>query len=182
MSVRIAWAPSAHPDIASYELQFSTNQLGPFTFLVNIAHNLVGPNYDTMSGLFFYVDPAGTLIDWYRLVSIDTLANRSLPSLPMRPVSPAPAFTNTVQLDQNYTVPGAMRYQTAGGSPIEGAIIRVYKKTDFDQGLTSAPLAITLTDALGNWVNPITVTTGYTYTIQFAKEGLYGPDKTEVIV
>lgn len=182
MTVRIAWSPSAHPDIASYDVEKSGSQLGPFVFTVNIPHNLAGANFDTALGVFFYLDAGGTLTDWYRLISIDSLNNRSLPSLPLRPVTPAPAFTNSVVIDHNYPTAANLRYQTGSGAPIEGALIRVYRKTDFDMGLTSTPLAITMTDVSGNWINPVTLTTGYTYTIQFAKEGLYGPDKVEVIL
>lgn len=182
MSVKISWAPSTYPSIASYDIQVSATFAGSYSFLANVAHNLTGPNYDTVSGTFFYVDSAGLLTNWYRLVSIDGGGNRSVPSAPFEPVSTVPTISNTVKVDHNYGAPGALRYQTAGGNPIEAAIIRIWRKTDFDQGNIDAPLAISITDAAGNWVNPVYLTTGFTYTIQFAKEGLYGPDKVEVIV
>lgn len=182
MSVKIVWSPSTNPNIASYDIEKSAAQGGPFVFLINIAHVIPGPNYNDVTLSFFHVDVAGTLSDWYRLIAIDALNNRSVPSAPIHPVSSVPTFTNTVSVDHNYGSPGALRYQTASGAPVEGALIRVYEKTLFDQGLTATPLAVTLTDVNGNWVNPISLTTGKTYTVQFAKEGLYGPDKTEIIV
>lgn len=75
-----------------------------------------------------------------------------------------------------------MRYQTAGGLPVEAAVVRIYRKADFDQGRYDEPLAITMTNAQGNWTNPISLETGFTYTVQFAKEGLYGPDSREIVV
>jgi len=182
MSVRIAWAPSSHPYIASYDVEVASAVGGPYVLLANVPHNLVGANYDAVAGQFFYNHSAGLMSNWYRLVAIDTSANHSTPSAPMEPVSDTPVFTNTVKVDHNYGSPGALRYQTAAGAPVVGALIRVYKKVDFDQGEIDQPLAVTLTDARGNWVNPISLTTGFTYTIQFAKEGLYGPDKAEVVV
>lgn len=182
MTVRISWSPSTYPTIASYDVEHSLSQNGPFTFVANVVHNLTGSNFDVPSGLFFYLHTAGTLADWYRLIAIDAAGDRSLPSAPLRPSSAVPTVLNNVKLDHNYGTAGALRYQAANGAPVEGALIRIYLKSDFDQGLTSAPLAITQTDAYGNWVNPLYVAVGATYTIQFAKEGMYGPDKIEVIV
>lgn len=183
MGIKVHWAPSAELDIASYNLERADNLTGaPWVFLVNIPHNLLGMNYDVPSATFFYVDATGDTTKYYRLFAVDTVAQVSAPSTPFQAVSTAPAIPNTVKVDHNYGFPGSLRYQTAGGIPVEAAIIRVYKKTDFDAGNTDTPLAVTLTTAAGNWLNPISLTTGFTYTIQFAKEGLYGPDKTEVVV
>jgi len=88
---------------------------------------------------------------------------------------------STVALNHNYSVPAALRYQTASGMPVEGALVRVYRKTDFDQGQYDSAVGITLTNSRGEWANPINVDTGFTYVVQFHKEGLYGPDKVEVI-
>lgn len=182
MSVKISWAPSTHPNIASYNVQVASAFAGPFAFLVNIPHNLAGVNYDVVTGTFFYVHAGGLLTNWYRLVSVDTLANQSFPSQPIEPTSTAPTFTNTVSVDHNYGSAGALRYQTAAGSPVEQAIIRVYRKSAFDQGETDQPLAVTMTNSQGNWVTPVTLTTGFTYTLTYAKQGLYGVDKVEVTV
>lgn len=182
MSVRIAWGPSTNTAIASYEVQSSSALGGPYVVLANVPHNLAGPDYDAPAGLFFYIDAVGSLTTWYRLIAIDSAGNRSIPSAPLEPTSASPTITNVVKVDHNYGSPGALRYQTAGGVPVEAAIVRVYSKTLFDQGLTDTALAITLTDSRGNWVNPVSLTAGFTYTVQFAKEGLYGPDKTEIVV
>jgi hypothetical protein len=88
----------------------------------------------------------------------------------------------TVALNHNYGTPGALRYQTLSGMPVEGAIVRVYRKTDFDQGSYDSAVGVTLTNARGEWANPINVDAGLTYTVQFHKEGLYGPDKVEVVI
>lgn len=182
MSVKISWAPSTYPTIASYDVEVASASGGPYVFLANVVHAIPGANYDNTAGTFFYVHTAGTLSNWYRLVSIDGAGNHSVPSAPLEPTSATPLFTNTVSVDHNYGGPGALRYQTAGGSPVEQALIRVYLKSNFDQGDTDQPLAVTITNAQGNWTNPVSLTTGFTYVIQFAKEGLFGPDKVEVVV
>ena len=183
MSVKASWVPSTEPDILSYDLERADNLVAPvWTLLVNISHTIPGVNYDGLTGKFFYTDPAGDTTKYYRLFAYDLALNKSQPSTPFQAVATGPAIPNTVKVDHNYGTPAALRYQTAGGAPIEGALIRVFKKSDFDQGLTSVALAVTQTDALGNWVSPVWLTTGFTYTISFAKEGLYGPDSREILV
>jgi len=183
MGIRITWIPSGEADIASYNLERSDTLTAPdWALLVNVPHNLTGPNYDAVNSVFWYLDATGTLTEFYRLIAIDTVNQLSVPGTPFQAVSTAPALPNVVAVDHNFGSPGALRYQTAGGSPVEAAIIRVYRKSDFDLGKTDTPLAITMTDARGNWVNPISLTTGFTYTVQMAKEGLYGPDAREVTV
>jgi hypothetical protein len=183
MGIKITWAPSGEADIASYNLERSDTLTTPlWTLLINVPHNLLGPNYDTLLGVFWYLDSTGDTTKYYRLTSIDTVNQLSIPSTPFQPVSTAPAIPNIVKVDHNTPTPGNLRYQTAGGIPVEAAVIRVYKKSDFDAGNTDTPLAVTMTNVQGNWVNPISLTTGFTYVVQFAKEGLYGPDKTEVTI
>lgn len=182
MSIKIAWQPSGETDIASYNVERSTSVNGPFALVVNIPYNLSGPNYDSGQGVFFYQDDTGTTLHYYRLIAVDTAGQKSAPSSPFRATTGTPATNNLVRVDHNYNSTGYLRYQTLSGSPIEGAVVRVYKKIDFDQGATDAPLAITLTDVNGNWVNPVYLVTGYTYVVQFHREGLYGPDKVETLV
>lgn len=183
MSIRINWRPINAGDIRRYELQRAANLNGaPWSVIADIVNDLTGPNYDTATSAFFYADPTGTTDSWYRLTAIDSLGQRSTPSAPFQAARTEPSVPNNVKLDHNYGAPGALRYQASNGAPIENAVIRVFRKADFDQGNRDAPLAISLTNADGNWTNPIFVTTGFTYVVQFAKEGLYGPDKVEVVV
>lgn len=89
---------------------------------------------------------------------------------------------STVDVNHNYGSPGALRYITQGGAGVEAAIIRAWKKADFQAGKLDLAAGVTLTDADGNWMNPMPLEAGFTYVIQFFKQGLYGPDKVEVIV
>lgn len=183
MSIKVTWAPSVEPDVASYDLEWAADLVAPVWALVaNVPNNQSGPNYDTVAGKFFFAHPTGTDSTYYRLFAYDTAGNKSAASTPFKAQSGTPAIPNNVRIDHNYPTPAALRYQTAGGIPIEGAVVRVFKKSEFDVGNTATALATTLTNARGEWVNPIFLTTGFTYTVQFAKEGLYGPDSREVVV
>lgn len=93
-----------------------------------------------------------------------------------------PTFDNTVKLNQDYGLPGSLSYQTAGGSPIPDAQVRIYYKTDYDAGNLTSPVGITLTKADGGWKNPVLVLPGYSYVIQFFKPNEFGPDVSTIIV
>lgn len=183
MGIKISWHPSTEPDIASYILERAPDITGsPFVFLAQINHQVPGPNYDPVTNTLWYLDETGDTTKFYRLISVDAVNQQSIPSTPFQAHSATPVPPNNVKVDHNYPTPGNLRYQTTSGLPIEAAYVRVYKKADFDQGRTDVPLAITMTNAQGNWVNPISLTTGFTYVVQFAKESLYGPDKAEIVV
>lgn len=94
---------------------------------------------------------------------------------------PPPPFTNTVALTQDFGLPGDLSYFTPGGTPIQGAQVRVYLKSDFDVGNFGSPIGITTTNAFGGWTDPIFVTPGYTYTVQFVKPNEFGPDSIDVV-
>lgn len=94
---------------------------------------------------------------------------------------PAPAFSNTTKLNHDYGLADALKYVTAGGSPITSAQVRVYYKADYDAGRLTTPVGVTETDAYGRWRNPVLVLPGFTYAIQFFKPNEYGPDKIEIV-
>jgi hypothetical protein len=87
-----------------------------------------------------------------------------------------------VKVDHNYGEPGNLKYATENGKAVENAVIRIWQKIDFDTGNTSNPLAITSTDANGEWVDPVFLTAGVTYVVQFHKQMVCGPDHREIIV
>lgn len=94
----------------------------------------------------------------------------------------ASAVAGKVRVDHNYGGVAALRYQAPNGVPIEGATIRAYLKSDYARGLTDVAKGITQTNARGEWVDPIMLTTGETYVIYFNKDGLYGPNTVEITV
>lgn len=96
--------------------------------------------------------------------------------------APTPPFTNTAKITADYPLPGDMKYVTPGGSPIENAQVRVYLKSDYDAGNLTTPVGITTTNCHGNWVNPVFVLPGFTYTVQFLKPSSFGPDVVSFFV
>jgi hypothetical protein len=93
--------------------------------------------------------------------------------------TPPPPFDNTVKMDHDYQLPGELSYVTPGGSPIEGAQVRVYLKSDYVVGNLSRPIGVTTTDAGGRWRDPVLVNPGYSYVVRFEKPGEFGPDTRE---
>lgn len=90
---------------------------------------------------------------------------------------PAPQpFENTVKLNHDYMLDGDLAYKTPGGSPIEGAQVRVYLKSKYDAGQLEDPVGVTTTNAYGNWVHTILVVPGYEYVVRFEKPYEFGPD------
>jgi hypothetical protein len=182
MSIKISWDPSPEPDMASYDIQRADVLSGPWILIHNIPHLVPGPDYDPVTHQFWWEDPTGDLNKYYRLVAIDLAGNHSVPSDPFQPIPTEPAIPNNTKVDHNYGGSSNLRYLTASGTPVEAAVIRVFRKSDYDQGRTDVALATTHTDPLGGWALPVFLTAGYSYVLVFAKEGLYGPDKVEITV
>ncbi len=183
MGVTITWAPSTELDIESYDIEISATLTTPsWALLVNILHNTGGANYSEDDEVFFYTHVAATGTAYYRLVAIDLVGNRSDPSTPFQSTALIAPITNLVAVDHDYPTTNNLRYQDADGVPIVDAVIRVFTKAAFDLGDTEVALATTRTDEYGEWASPIYLTTGLTYTIYFAKEGVAGPNTAEIVV
>ena len=82
-----------------------------------------------------------------------------------------------VGIDHNTGSKDALRYVTSGGAGIEGAKVCVYS-----QGDLNTPLGVTFTNKYGRWQSSIQVPVGNTYTITFAKSGLFGPNSVSVAI
>lgn len=91
-----------------------------------------------------------------------------------------PTFDNTLKLNEHFPLEDDLRYMSAGGSPIDGAQVRVYYRHDYDAGRLDTPVGVTLTNAAGRWSNSILVVPGYDYTVVFFKPGEFGPDAHNV--
>jgi hypothetical protein len=72
-------------------------------------------------------------------------------------------------------------YQMQG---IDNATIKVYLKTDYDAGNRSDAYvkARSKTKTDGRWQWPVYLDTGFTYSIIFYKQGIYGPTKKDVTI
>lgn len=93
-----------------------------------------------------------------------------------------PSFDATTKVDQDYDQPDALRYMTPGGTPIDSAQIRIYYKKDYDAGNLAAPVGVSLTNSFGRWTNPVLLTPGFDYVVQFFKPNEFGPDVAQITV
>jgi hypothetical protein len=176
---RITWLPNADTTTASYNLERAVGLAGPWVVIVNILQDQDVAHYDVATGTLFYQDIAGTPTSFYRIIAIGIDAIPSPPSPPFQANTTGPTTPIAqVKLDHNYGSMGSLRYQTVGGMPVENAIIRIYRKPDFDAGL--APIQMTKMLSDGTWESPAYVDAGFTYVVHFLKEGLYGPDHVTV--
>jgi hypothetical protein len=186
MSVTVTWGPNPPADnIVSYTLNSAPTSTGTWTLVFSVPATKSGPYWDPVNNLYTYTDAAGTIATWYQLIAVaivDSVPVSSAPSAPFQPISSSPSESGQVSVNQDYGTPGALRYQTASGCPIEGATVLLFTLANFQTGNTSQAIAATLTDQYGNWINPVFLTTGQTYVVLFSKSGLYGPDSTQIVV
>jgi hypothetical protein len=181
MSVRIAW-DTAQPNLAYFKIESAYTASGPWTFKDDVVADRSGPNYDTVGATFFYVDLTGTDTTWYHVISVDRSGLVSAPSVPMQAVPPAPALdTYQTRVTADYPSVGDLKYVTASGAPVVGAFVRAFYASSYGtpQGV---PLAVTKTLDDGSWQDPIYLEMGYTYVIEFAKQGAYGPDSKRIVL
>lgn len=108
-------------------------------------------------------------IDW---TPFDVVAGGSATPTP-------PSFPNQVKVNENFRLPNDLAYFAPDGTPIQGAQIRVYLKSDYDAGNLASPVGITTTNAFGGWTDSLLLTTGFTYTARFEKPYEWGPDTKE---
>ena len=84
----------------------------------------------------------------------------------------------SVTVNQDYPTPGALRAVDERNAPIEGVVIRVYDMTSFFAG-TGTPIAETITDVAGNWIDDLLLEGARTWIVHFEKPG-YGPTHEEI--
>ena len=160
-----------------------------FTTAANSTSLSIDPYSSTLNLLFQSADTTGLTLGLYFYQLQLTLSDLTVQdvvewtlfdlNLGGSAPTPTPPFTNTSKITADYPQAGAMRYVSPGGTPICDAQVRVYLKSDYDAGNLTSPVGITTTDAHGNWVNPIFVTPGYTFTCQFFKPSSFGPDRID---
>lgn len=183
---RIRWFPVTTPNVIAYEIiKSDTGISGEYTTLTQVLHQIPGSNWDSNLGCFFY-DDIEIPYRYYRLRTLDQYGNTAEDSAPTPfqanndPVK-APAL-HFIALTENTGGQNNYKYVTSGGTPVEGATIRVYKKIDWDTRRTSKVVGSSLTNATGGWAHPVFVEPGETYTIVWSKLNEYGPDTAEVTV
>ncbi len=181
MSVEIDWLPNPETDVTTYILQKAATASGPWVTVATIENVRSGPYYDDVNGTFQYVDESGTSSDWYHLIAVDTIGLPSAPSAPFQLAQSPTVDARQTKVTPDFGGAGELKYVTQAGVPVDGAIVRVYKELDYAAG-SADPVAITVTQADGTWRDALFLSTGYTYIIQFAKEGQFGPDSRRISV
>lgn len=183
---RIKWFPVTTPNIVAYEILHSdTGVDGAYTSLAQVLNQIPGANYDDAGGYFFYDDTEVTY-RWYRLRTLDSFGNIAEDDAPTPfqagndPVN-APTM-HFIALDHDSGGQNNLQYVTQGGTAVDSATVRVYKKIDFDTNNLTAVVGTTITSATGGWSTPVFVEPGETYTIVYNKVNLYGPDTAEITV
>lgn len=183
---QIKWRASGSPNVIAYEiLKSDTGNAGPYTTLVQILNQIPGPYWNTAGAYFFY-DDQEISYRYYKIKILDRYGNSAEDTAP----TPFKAGNDPVEVPQlhyaaineNYGTVNALTYVTTGGTPIKDAVIRVYKKLDYDLKNLNTPIGSTITTAAGTWLSPVFVEPGETYTIVYHKVNEYGPDTTEITV
>jgi len=183
---QIKWKPNLAPNIVAYEILKSDNgRDGDYTVLVQVLHQIPGANYNEDGAYFFYNDEEISY-RYYRIRTLDRYGNTAEDEAP----TPFQAGNNPVETPTMHTTAlnedtggeNNLQYVTAGGTPVDEAVVRVYKKIDWDVQNLASVVGSTITNASGGWLNPVFVEPGETYTIVYHKPNLYGPDTKEVTV
>lgn len=184
-SQRIKWLPNTAPNIVAYEiLKSDTGIGGEYSLLTQIAHIIPGPNWSG-DGYFFF-DDTEIPYRYYRIATLDKFGNRAEDEAPTPfqagndPVKTPDLHTQAI--DENTQGANKLQYVSQGGTPIEDARIRVYKKVDWDTNNLVNVIGSTLTRADGGWQEPVFVQPGETYTIVYHKVYAFGPDTIEITV
>lgn len=183
---QIKWLPNTAPNIVAYEiLKSDTGINGEYTVHVQILHQIPGSNYNEKDGYFFYNDTEISY-RYYRIHTLDRYGNTAEDEAPTPfqagndPVETPTMHTSALNEDTGGE--NNLQYVTTGGTPIDEATVRVYKKIDWDLQDLSTVVGSTITNAEGKWTSPVFAQPGETYTIVYHKPNLYGPDTTEITI
>jgi hypothetical protein len=182
----IKWKPSSSANVIAYEiLKSDEGRNAEYTRLTLVLNQIPGTNYNSTDGYFFYTDEE-IQYRYYRLRVLDSYGNIAEDEVPTPfqagndPVE-APTL-HYVALSENTGGQNNLQYVTNGGTPINGASVRVYKKLDWDTRNLERVVGTTITNAAGGWATPVFVEAAETYTIVYHKPNEYGPDTAEITV
>lgn len=172
----IRWSPNVDGDVVSYKIERAPVAAGPWTLVASVPHELSGQYWNAQFEKLEYNDDAEAE-DYYRLTAVDADGLESAPTQPFQADATPPATDETIKVDHDYGSIGALKYMAPNGTPIEGAEVRVFRTPSMD-----TTIAFTKTNAYGQWIQPFYLVKGFTYRVQFFKEGAYGPDSVDIVV
>lgn len=181
MATRITWEPGSGP-FDYFEIRTAESPTGTFQLEAVIVASKPGPGWDATAARFYYDDLDGTDNTVYRIKGVYDNGVVFDSGMVQPEASKTALLQAKVRLDHDTGYPNAFQYVSPNGQPIEGGVVRVFKKPDWDAGRRTLALAIVQTDTQGQWLSPAWVSPGMTYTLVFEKEGMFGPDAVEVTV
>lgn len=181
MATRISWDPGTE-EVDFYEVKSAPSVTGTFSLLAIVQDDRTSPNWNTQTARFTYADNDGVDTTIYRVQGF-TNGSLSYDSGPLQSeVSQAALLQTRTRVDHNYLYPNAYQYIEPGGAPINEAIVRVFTKPDWDALRRDVALFVTKTNAQGQWVSPFWLEPGMQYVLVFQKDGVCGPDISEITV
>jgi len=148
MTIKLTWLPNEDTGVDGYQVWRADDNIN-FTQQVLVDHDLTDPAvFDTSIGRFYWEDPTGTAVHWYKIRAFDGAGNLSAFTVSKQAGPPLPSICvlhGTVLM--------------ANGDPETEAQVQVFidnvKKTKEGQfvgtdGVTSVPVEA-FTDDNGYW-------------------------------
>ena len=86
-----------------------------------------------------------------------------------------------VQVDQDTGGLDNLTYVESDGTPVEGALVKVYRQADYGTA-SGTPIGITKTDTAGHWKKSIPVPSGDSYIVEFHMPNYFGPDTATLVL
>ncbi len=182
-TVRISWGAVAASDISRYDVYRADVLNGPYWFVAQITAEKSDANWTQSLAQYFYVDPTGTVTNYYTITAYSSTGNILAKSDPFQPsLIKATALTGRTRVDHDYLGVDSLRYLAPGGTPIAQAEIRIYQEPDYLQGRRDTPYAILMTNDEGRWQTSVYLPVGMNYVVQFFKPSGYGPNTVTITV
>lgn len=180
MSTRFYWDPPDDLTPSRYDL-FVVG--ASESLLASIPHTIPGPYWLPTSRHFSFEDPQGTDSTIYRVRALGPSGELYGDTGPFQPsAAQAARLATRKRVDHNYGTTNALAYQTRSGIGVPDATIRIFRAADWDTGSRTVSLAVTETDAKGQWKVSVWLEPGFDYVLVFEKPSAFGPDLARITV
>jgi hypothetical protein len=181
--VRIFWLPLDSTDVARYEIYRALTATMPFALLNIVQHQVPGPNFDAAKQRFFYDDVGGQGDSFYKVLYLTSLGIQLSATDPFQPEGAVAAdLAARTRVDHNFGAPDNLRYVGPSGAGVPDAVVRLFKKPDYDAGRVDLAIAVTRTRDDGRWSAPAFLEQGFSYVVHFEKLRAFGPDTVTIVV
>jgi len=75
----------------------------------------------------------------------------------------------TTRIDQNYPTPNFLLAEDEDSNPLQAVRIKIFDKTEFDDGNIHTWEAETITNIDGKWIDPVYLSEGYEWVVEFSR-------------